>query len=405
MPQNLLLIHCDHICCRARVIRDQSGVRLVLRTRATVQNNEKGSCLKKSTLLPIGLRRWKNDGPRLVQREGFEYSLLEDCQNAYRFTAVAAADRVESIFTRFSRFLGEEAFFILEYYPDESLLLRPSGATERPVPAVYYSPYLPTEVIINAVLPYLERLVHDGFVGFGLANNRKGLEFFYSEEKVLTFFTDNHLRISTFFQQLGIPHRERLILPQDFGHDHLSLLSLPREQLLPSLAQFSADDLDAVIFCEELTDILNMYEVEEGLSFFLTRKEQEEIAQLVKQKLADHEFADAEFGGLLLDWSDFVTECEHSFDGDLWEYKQGLKIRDTIQLVIELAPPALAEKISQIVYEPDLTFKNILTDNRKRLDAPCEARLKNERFWYQGVVRNQGCDLRRDLIRYGWFKR
>jgi hypothetical protein len=31
--------------------------------------------------------------------------------------------------------------------------------------------------------------------------------------------------------------------------------------------------------------------------------------------------------------------------------------------------------------------------------------LHQERFWYQGMVRNQGSDLRRDLIRHGWFNR
>ncbi len=356
-------------------------------------------------LLPIGLRRWDNDNHLNIHQEGYEFSLLEDCDNAYRFTAVAAASKVTSIFRKFSRFLNEDAFFILEYYPEESLLSRPSSANERPSPAVFYSPYMPTEIILNTVSPYLDRMIHDGFVGFGLANNRKGLELFYSEEKVLTFFTDNHLRISTFLNEQQIPGKEHLPLPQDFGHDHLSLLSFPREELPASLQNFSDEDLNSAYFCEDLTDLLNMYEVEEGLSFFLTRKEQDDIADLIATKLGEHDFADVEFGGLLLDWSDFVTECEHSFDGDLWEYKQGLKIRDTIQLVIDQAPPPLADKILSIVAEPDRIFANTLIDRRKRIDSPSDTRLSQERFWYQGVVRNQGCDLRRDLIRSGWFKR
>ena len=147
-----------------------------------------------------------------------------------------------------------------------------------------------------------------------------------------------------------------------------------------------------------------MYPVEEGLSFFLTRKEQEQIAVLMKQIIPDEELVEIEFGSLLLDWSDFVTECENAFEGDLWEYRQGLKIRDTIQLVMDAAPTPLAEKIKSIVVEPDNSFQGILTDRRKRLDPPSSPTFQQERFWYQGMVRNQGTFLRRDLIRQGWFK-
>lgn len=353
--------------------------------------------------LPAGLRRWSHPDQIAHQTEGFELALLEDCDNAYRFTAIVDVKKVVTLFTAFARFLPEEAFFILEYYPDDSIISRPSGTTERPVPEVYYSPYLSTDFILKSVIPYIERLIHDGFVGFGLANNRKGLEFFYSEEKVLTFFTDNHLRLSNFLYRHQIPHNDNLVLPSEFGHDHLSLLGLTKEKLPQSMQGMGNGDLDASLFCRELTEQLDMYQVEEGLSFFLTRKEQEQIAQLIKNKLPHHELSDIEFGGLLLDWSDFVAECENGFDGDLWEYRQGLKIRDAVQLVIELAAKDLAEKILSIVTEPDQIFKNILTDRRKRLDAPDEMKLRNERFWYQGMVRNQGSDLRRDLIRHGWF--
>ncbi|MCW8858439.1 MAG: hypothetical protein OQK97_01885 [Deltaproteobacteria bacterium] len=355
--------------------------------------------------LPVGLRRWQNADTKAQQTEGFELSLLEDCENAYRFTAIVSAGKIGPLFQQFARFLPDEAFFILEYYPHDSLLSRPSGTDDRPVPAVYYSPYLQTDFILKTIAPYLERMIHDGFVGFGLANNRKGLEFFYSEEKVLTFFTDNHLRLTHFLHQQQIPFNDDLVLPSEFGHDHLSLLGFAKDELPESLADLGNSELDTTIFCRELTEDLDMYQVEEGLSFFLTRKEQEQITKLVKAKLPNHEFSEIEFGGLLLDWSDFVTECEQGFDGDLWEYRQGLRIRDAIQLVIEVAPEELKEKIQSIVAEPDDTFQNILTDRRQRLDAPREMELHQERFWYQGMVRNQGSDLRRDLIRHGWFNR
>lgn len=372
----------------------------------STSKTNKGLPLSNFLKFPAGLKRWHDKPVAAPQQcEGFEMALLEGCDNAYRFTAAVNANKVAPIFCDFSRFLPDEAFFILEHYPEEALILRPSGSAERPAPVVHYSPYMPTQELLKLVSPYLSRMVHDGFVGFGLANNRKGLELFYSEEKVMTFFTDNHLRLSNFLHQHQIPHSQRLTLPADFGHDHLSLLGLTEQNLPDELQHFSDKDLDSNLFCEDMIESLDMYQVEEGLSFFLTRKEQEQIAELVKREIPDDELAEIEFGSLLLDWSDFVTECENGFEGDLWEYRQGLKIRDTIQLVIEVAPEQLADKIGSIVSEPDKTLQNALIDRRNRLDHPSQPKLQQERFWYQGIVRNQGIDLRRDLIRQDWFKR
>lgn len=352
---------------------------------------------------PVGLRRW-HATTTLTEQEGYDLALLEDCENAYRFTAIAGTEKVARITHAFSRFFNDEAFFILEYYPEpEKLASTCLGATDqRPAPEVYYSPYLSVKEILQQLAPYLDRLIHDGFVGFGLANNRAGLEMFYSEEKVLTFFTDNHLRLCDFLSSNGILYRPGLRLPTDFGHDHVSLLGLPRGTLPPELADLSDTDLDSLNFCQELADQLDMYPVEEGLSFFLTRKEQDTVAQLLQQN-PQQELADAEFGTLLLDWSDFVSECENGFEGDLEEYRQTLKIRDCIQYVIEAAPSELADKIAKIVSEPDREFRKILIDRRKRLPLPSHPGLRQERFWYHGMVRNQGTILRRDLIRQGWF--
>jgi len=354
---------------------------------------------------PVGLQPAKNQQVFSSICEGYDFSLLDDCDNAYRFTALVSAHRIADIFVQFSHFLSEEAFFILEFYPEQAITQRSSTEESRPEPVVYYSPYLPTNMILQTITPYLSRMIHDGFVGFGLANNRKGLELFCSEEKVLSFFTDNHLRLCNFFVHNQIPYRDDLLLPTDYDHHHLSLLGLPRELLPSELIKLGTAELDASLYCEEITEMLDMYEVEEGLSFFLTRKEQEQIAELIKSKLSQHEFADVEFGSLLLDWSDFVTECEYVFDGDLWEYRQGLKIRDMIATVTELLEDPLAEKIRSIVSEPDEIFRKNLVDSSKRLDTQDNLSVNQERFWYQGMVRNQGTELRRDLIRHGWFKR
>jgi len=147
-----------------------------------------------------------------------------------------------------------------------------------------------------------------------------------------------------------------------------------------------------------------MYPVEESLSFFLSKKEQDLIEARIAEYPDFEEFAEEDFGSLLLDWNDFVAECEAAFEGDLWDYRQGLKLRDLIQFVAEGLPDDLSRKILDIVAEADENFRKNLVDSRKRLDPPGNLPVKDERFWYRGVVRNKGADLRRDLIRHGWYK-
>jgi hypothetical protein len=45
----------------------------------------------------------------------------------------------------------------------------------------------------------------------------------------------------------------------------------------------------------------------------------------------------------------------------------------------------------------------MLIVNRKRLDNPAVTSA-DDHFWYSGVIRNAGHELRRDLIRDGWYK-
>ena len=86
-------------------------------------------------------------------------------------------------------------------------------------------------MLYEVITPFLSRLIHDGFVGFGLVNNREGFEIFYSEEKVLNCFTGGHLRITNLLSKLRIPLNPDLQFPTDLRHDHLSLLCRPRKSL------------------------------------------------------------------------------------------------------------------------------------------------------------------------------
>jgi hypothetical protein len=350
---------------------------------------------------PIGVQLWPQARRRpRVLREGYTFSLLENSTDTYHFSVLAGMQRTRRVFTEFARALPDEAFLILEFYTSE-----PTGNDQEvPPPVVHYSPYLPVDEILDALEPYWDRLLNDGFVGFGLANNRASQELFYSEEKLLTCFSDHHIRFMDQLARAGVPHRQKLLLHTDLGHDHLSLLCLDRQNLPPSLQQFSDRDLDYAHFCRELVEQLGMYPVEESLSFFFSRREQ----QLIEERLLAHpefaDYAEEDFGALLLDWNDFVAECDTRFEGDLWEYRQGLRLRDMIQHVIAHTPDPLCTRIREALKETDERFRESLTDRRKRLDDPEAPPSSEDHFWYNGVIRHAGVDLRRDLIRHGWYK-
>ncbi|TLM64250.1 MAG: hypothetical protein FDZ69_12000 [Deltaproteobacteria bacterium] len=337
--------------------------------------------------------------PRVL-REGYTFSLLENSTDTYHFSVLAGMQRTRRVFTDFARALPDEAFFILEFYTSEPT----DSDGEAPVPVVHYSPYLPVGEILETLEPYWDRLLNDGFVGFGIASNWASQELFYSEEKLLTCFTDHHIRFMDQLARAGVPHRPELLLHTDLGHDHLSLLCLERANLPASLRGYSDRDLDYATFCRELLELFGMYPVEESLSFFFSRREQALIDELLRAHPEFADYAEEDFGALLLDWNDFVTECGTRFEGDLWEYRQGLRLRDMIQYVIASTPEPLCTRIGQALLEPDERFRQNLTDRRKRLDAPQPAPSAEDHFWYNGVIRHAGVDLRRDLIRHGWYK-
>ena len=349
---------------------------------------------------PVGLQLWPQAKRRSQQlQEGYNFSLLENSSDTYHFSVLADPQKVQTVFKQFSQGIPDEAFFILEYYTSEPT----SEEKDPPAPTIHYSPYMPIEEITSAIEPYWDRLMHDGFVGFGLANNRSSQEMFFSEEKILTFFTDNHLKLTHQLAKTGIPHRPELLLHTDLGHDHLSLLCLERDHLPVCLQKFSDRDLDYAYFCQELVEKLGMYPVEESLSFFFSRNEQKFIDEILSQHPDYDDIVGDDFGSLLLDWNDFVQECCNGYEGDLWEYRMGLQLRDILHQVTSACDAPLKNRILEVLKEPDEKFRQLLIDQRKRLDSPSTATAE-EHFWYNGVIRNPGHELRRDLIRNGWYK-
>ena len=349
---------------------------------------------------PVGVQLWPQAKRRSQHlQEGYSFSLLENSSDTYHFSILARPEKVQAAFKDFASSIPDEAFFILEFYTTEPN----ANDQEPPAPTIHYSPYMPINEIIAAIAPYWDRLMHDGFVGFGLANNRSSQEMFFSEEKILTFFSDNHLKLTHLLSKAGIQHRPDLLLHTELGHDHLSLLCLERENLPLCLQDYSDRDLDYAYFCQELVDELGMYPVEESLSFFFSRNEQKQIDEILSQHPGYDEIAGDDFGSLLLDWNDFVQECCSGFEGDLWEYRMGLQLRDVLHQVTSSCEEPLKGRIMDVLKEPDEKFRQLLIDGRKRLDNPCRTSAE-EHFWYNGVIGNAGYELRRDLIRNGWYK-
>lgn len=325
------------------------------------------------------------------------FSPLDDADSCYFFSALVGASKVEKIFRDFGRHFPEDAFLILEYYQHGNKQSAAQATT-------FYSPYLPVTDLLEELTPFFPRLIHDGFVGFGMANNRFGLELFYSEDKILTCFTGNHIRCMDILGRHGIPFDPLLCYPDEITHDHLSLAGLSKDLLPGSLELVDETDLDSRSFCCDLIDLFEMYPVDESLSFFLSEKEQDQIEDLLAGKPAYAEYAEEDFGDLMLDWNIFVEECVQGFDGELWEYYQNLKCRDLLQYVIESVAEPLAAKIRNVIRESDEKFSGHLLDKRKSLDLPEEISFRAKPFWYDGVVARQGACLRRDLMRSGWYR-
>ena len=353
--------------------------------------------------LPLGIQVWKNElrQNKDLLVEGYTMSPVEGASDTYRFIIAASPSKIPTILRAFCDGQVEEAFLILEYYQNEV----PVSQDETAIPEVFYSAYRPINDLFATLDPYMDRLIHDGFVGFGLANNRSGLEIFFSEEKTISCFTDNHIRVTNLLHRLGLPHLDETSFHMDLGHDHLSLLCHPDNTLPAPLSELSKSELDFVQFCGEIVEALDMYPVEETLSFFLTRKEQDAIERQLKSNPIYSEYASEDFGSILLDWNDFVSECTEGFEGDLSDYQLGLHLRDIIENVVAHIEDDLAQKLIEVISDPDERFQKLLTDRRKRIDRPASAsRAEALPFWYQGVVDKPGVTLRRDLIRSDWFK-
>ena len=81
----------------------------------------------------------------------------------------------------------------------------------------------------------------------------------------------------------------------------------------------------------------------------------------------------------------------------------GLQLRDLLHHVISACDEPLKGRIMEVLEEPDEKFKQLPLDHRKQRNRNCSGS-SDEHFWHNGVIRNAGSELRRDLIRNGWYK-
>lgn len=353
---------------------------------------------------PCGLRVWPSEQLRSDYRQltpGYSLAPVEDCRDAYRFVVLADLNLLPALFEACSVLVSDESFFVFEYYPEQQLTSDPEQPTQ---PTVFYSPYMPTLEILDLLRPYFSRLLHDGFVGFGLANSRLGAEIFFSEEKAFTCFTANHIRTMNLLARYGLPHRQELLFPADFAHDHLSLVSIPRASRPLELQGFSNRELDYIHYGAELVELFEMSPASEGEDFFLSAREQDSIYEL----LHDHPDVcwepEDEFVNILLEWRDFVDCCQECFDGCLEDYLEGLKLRDLIAWVADRVDSRLRYKLLRFIADADNRFRRQLTETGHCL-SQAETQPRNQRFWHWGIPRQHGASLRRDLIRCGWYRR
>jgi len=353
---------------------------------------------------PCGLSLWPSEMQRPDFRiePGYYYTQLEECEGAFRFIVLTDIDTLPALLRDCSTLVSEESFFILEFYPDE---IEGEYDDNQIEPTVFYSPYLPTAEILEMLEPYLPRLIHDGFVGFGLANNRLGAEIFFSEEKALTFFTANHIRTMDILNRYELHHREEILFPADFAHNHLALCSVPETELPLELRKFERAELDYINYCDELVEMFFMTATSDTDNFFLSATEQDQIAEIMFKQQEIEWDEDEEFVNLLLDWKDFVEVCKLGFDEGLSEYLEGLKIRDCIASVCAQSNSQLRHKLLQYIAEADKTFKHMLTDTGKcPFKSRCAKHPRNLNFWHWGIPRQYGVEMRRDLIRIGWYQ-
>lgn len=351
---------------------------------------------------PGGLRVWESEKIRseFNIQQGFCYSRVEECKDAFRFAALIDSTKLPHLFNDCAALLTDESFFVLEYYPDKITNIDDNTPAE---PTIFYSPYMETAEIIEILTPYLSRLIHDGFVGFGLANSRQGAELFFSEEKAFTCFTANHIRAMNIFTNHGLRFQEQLLFPADFAHDHFSLVSLNSRQLPHELRGFSHDELDYVNYCGELIELFEMQSTTSGEEFYLSGKEQDYISALLEEQSELNWSSEDEFIHLLLDWKEFVKECNQSFDGSLEDYESGLRVRDIIASVTDKSEETIRTKLLKFIDGADTIFKHQLTDTSRHLPINSVEPPAPSSFWRWGVTRKQGATLRRDLIRSGWF--
>lgn len=103
---------------------------------------------------------------------------------------------------------------------------------------------------------------------------------------------------------------------------------------------------------------------------------------------------DMSFPQMVRRWDSFIREVERGYDASIYEYTNELSVRDIIARALELAPPAVAEKLESHLKPLDERFLGATSESDRPLSFADTAGLS--RWWYRVPLRC-GSELADDL--------
>jgi hypothetical protein len=97
---------------------------------------------------------------------------------------------------------------------------------------------------------------------------------------------------------------------------------------------------------------------------------------------------------MLRRWSSFVREVELGYSESIYDYTNELSVRDLIARVLELAPPAVSEKLESHLNPIDERFLGATSESNRPLSLSDATGLS--RWWYRIPIKC-GSELAGDL--------
>ena len=307
---------------------------------------------------------------------------MENSVGAYQFAIsgppLLIIELIKSFFDRY-----DISFLILEHHDEDA---ETGELAENH--ALFCSPGVEENGISAAIMHMLPSIIENQYIGLGFAGSDRGFEAFVSSDGMISLFVDNYLQMTDLLSRSGFRHQKEFAIPVE-------------ENFYPSPSQ----KREASTVVSSLVEMLGMYPIDEPVIIFFSSQEQLMMDRCLKQHIAFSDYSGDDFEGFLAEWADFVYECEEGFEATIWDYNDGLNIRDLIEHIIRNVGSPLDEKIGDAIIDYDNRFDAILVDRDRNIDPPRDVYIDGDiPFWYRGIPKKYGTELRRDLIRCGWYE-